>query len=83
MENPEIWRSLFDSDETMGLADINLELALQDMFELVDFHRAEEVRNLFKFHISQRLFSSLTVHVYRFAHLLWQLKRKEFWFFSF
>ena len=31
MEDPEIRRSLFDSDETMGLADIDLELALQDV----------------------------------------------------
>ena len=27
------------------------------MFELVDFHLAEEVRKLFKFHIRQLLFS--------------------------
>ena len=28
----------------------------EDMFEPVDFHRAKEVRNFFKFHISQLLF---------------------------
>ena len=51
-------RSLFDSEESMRWTDIDLELALQDMFVPADFHRAEEVRNFFQFHISKILFSS-------------------------
>ena len=31
-----------------------------DMFELVDFHRAEEVRNFFKSHIKKLLFFFLS-----------------------
>ena len=68
--SPEIIRSLLDSEESMREADIDQELAIQDMFEPVDSHRAEEVRNLFKLHISQFLFSSLAGYVYRFVYLL-------------
>ena len=53
----------------MGWTDINPELALQDMFEPVDFHHVEEIKNLFKFHMSQLLFSSLAGNIYRFAYL--------------
>ena len=42
----------------------------EDMFESVDFHGAAEVRNFFKFHISQLYFSSSAGHVYRFVYLL-------------
>ena len=52
MKSPEIRRSLFDSKESIVWVDIDQELALQDLLELVHFHRAEEVRNFFKFHIS-------------------------------
>ena len=56
----------------------------QDMFETVDFlHRAEEVRNVFKFHISQFLFFSSDGYVYRFVYLLQRLKKKKLWFFLF
>ena len=70
MESSETRRSLLDSEEGMGWTDIDLELALQDIFEHVDFHRAEEVRNILKFHLSQLFFSSLAGHVYRFVYLL-------------
>ena len=63
MESPEIRRYLFESEESIGWTDIDLELALQDMFEPVDFYRPEEVRNFLKFHISQRLLTSLAGHV--------------------
>ena len=52
MKSPEIRRSLFDSKESIVWVDIDQELALQDLFEPVHFHRTEEVRNFFKFHIS-------------------------------
>ena len=42
----------------------------EDMLEPVDFHCAAEVRNFFKFHISQLLSSSSAEHVYRFVYLL-------------
>ena len=42
----------------------------EDMLKPVDFHCAAEVRNFFKFHISQLPFSSLAGHVYRFVYLL-------------
>ena len=42
----------------------------EDLVEPVDFHCAAEVRNFFKFHISQLLFSSSAWHVYRFVYLL-------------
>ena len=70
MKSPEINCFLFDSEKTMGWTDINPEIALQDMFEPVDFHHVEEVRNLFKFHIGQLLFSSLAGNIYRFVYLL-------------
>ena len=47
MKIPEIRRSLFVSEESMGWTDIDLELALQDIFEPVDFQHAEEVINVF------------------------------------
>ena len=70
MESPEIRRSLFDSEKSMGWTDIDLELVLQDIFEPVDFRRPEEARKFFKFHISQLHFSLLAGHVYRFVYLL-------------
>ena len=36
------------------------------MFEPVNFHRAAEVRNFFKFHLNQLLFSS-SIELYVFA----------------
>ena len=60
MESPEIRRSLFDSEESTGWTDVDLELTLQDMFQPVDFHRTEEVRNFFKFHVSQLFFLGWT-----------------------
>ena len=45
---------------------------VQNMFGPVDFHRAEEVRNFFKFHICQYLFSSSADHFYRFIYLFSQ-----------
>ena len=81
MKSPEIRRSLFESEESMGWTNIDLELALQDMFEPVDFHCAEEIRNFFKFYISH--FSSLAGHVYRFIYLISWLKRGKFCFFFF
>ena len=42
----------------------------EDMLEPVDFHCTAEVRNFFKFHISQLLSSSSAGHVYRFVYLL-------------
>ena len=42
MECPEIRHSFFDSEESMGWTDIDLELALKDMFEPVDFHLTEK-----------------------------------------
>ena len=41
----------------------------ENMVEPVDFHCAAEVRNFFKFHISELLFSSLAGHVYGFVYL--------------
>ena len=70
MESPEIRRTLLDGEESLGWAGIDLELAIQYMFETLDFHHAKEVRNFFKFKISQLLFSSLAGHVYRFVYLL-------------
>ena len=51
----------------------------KDVFKPVDFHCDTEVRNFFKFHISQLLFSSSAAHVYTFVYLLMWLKS----FFSF
>ena len=39
------------------------------MFDPADFHCAAEVRNFFKFYISQLLFSSSAGHVYRLVDL--------------
>ena len=54
----------------MGWADIDLELVIQDMFGPAYFHRAEEVKRFFKFHINQLLFSFLAGHVNRFVYSL-------------
>ena len=49
MKSPEIRRSLLDSEGSIGWTDIDLELALQDMFEPVDFHLTEEVKTSLNF----------------------------------
>ena len=51
----------------------------KDVFKPVHFHCDAEVRNFFKFHISQLLFSSSAAHVYTFVYLLKWLK--SFFFF--
>ena len=43
-QTTEIRRSLLDSERSIGWTDIDLQLALQDMFEPVDFHLTEEVK---------------------------------------
>ena len=58
MESPEIRRSLFDSEESMGWTYVDLELVLKDKFEPADFH------------ISRLLLSFLAGHVYKFVYLL-------------